>query len=140
MTLMSDLERMATLDFVIGVLKEHEKALDSISRKLDKSLRDLSKARRQGKFVLFSCTSWEDFKEISKKAEAVSFQVEQNIMIRALKGSNMYEFTEPLSGQANSKLKGWALPRDPEELRDRLAYELHISKKKIIRGELSLSQ
>ena len=136
-TLMSDLERMATLDFVIGVLKQHEKALDSISRRMEKTLRQ---TKRQGKFVLFSCTSWEDFKEVSSKAEAVSFQVNQNIRIRALKGSNMYEFTEPSSSQADLKSKEWALPRCPEELRNRLAYELSISRKKIIEGELSLSQ
>jgi len=136
---MSDLERMATLDFVIGVLKEHEKALDSISNRLEKSLKDLKQTKRQGKFILFSCTSWTDFKEISRRAEAVSFQVDQNIAIRALKGSSMYEFKEPTSGQTEAEQRGWALPREPEELRERLAYELRISKKKIIHGELRLS-
>jgi hypothetical protein len=137
---MSDLERMDTLDFVIGVLKKHEKALDSISSRLERALRELRQTKRQGRFVLFSCTSWEDFKEVSRKAEAASFQINQNITIRTLKGSYMYEFTEPSSGQTDLKTKGLALPRGPEELRNRLTDELSISRKKIIQGELSLSQ
>ncbi len=135
---MSDLERVATLDFIIGVLKEHEKALDSIGSRLERSLKDLRHSKRRTRLVLFSCASWDDFKEISSKAEAVSFRINSRITVRALKGNYLYEFSEPHPSQADSSTEKWVLPRDPKKLRDRLALELHVPKNKVIQGELSI--
>ena len=133
---MSDLERMATLDFVIGVLREHERALDSVSDRLEKSLKELRQTKRHSKFVLLSCTSWEDFKEVTKRVEAISFRVSPQVTVRALKGSYMYEYKQTPSTEDPRPTKD-ALPADTEELRNWLARQLHVSKKKVIQGELS---
>jgi len=133
---MSDLERMATLDFVIGVLREHERALDSVSDRLEKSLKELRQTKRKSKFVLLSCTSWEDFKEVTKRAEAISFRVSPQVTVRALKGSCMYEYAQAPSSE-DSRSRKDALPTDPEELRNWLSRQLHASKRKILQGELS---
>ena len=144
---MSDLERMAILDFVIGVLKEHERTLDSAVSRLEKNLKELRQTKRHSKFVLFSCTSWEDFREVSKRAEAISFKIEQQVTIRALKGSYMYEYKQASArytyeyrqtpSVVDSQSKKDALPTDSEELRNWLARQLLVPKKKIIQGELS---
>ena len=133
---MSDLERMATLDFVIGVLREHEKALDSVSDRMEKSIKELRQTKRQNKFVLFSCTSWEDFKEVANRAEAISFRAAPQVTVRALKGSYMYEYVQTPSNE-NPRPKKDAFPADSEELRKWLARQLRVPKKKVIQGELS---
>ncbi|MEM2093959.1 MAG: hypothetical protein QXI32_01525 [Candidatus Bathyarchaeia archaeon] len=130
---MSDLERVATIDFVISVLKEHEKALDSIGHQLKNELRNLRQVKKQARFIFFSCISWDDFKEVSQRAEAVSFRINTKTRIRALKGNYVYEFNEP---QTDQPTEGWILPHNPAKLRDLLAQELHIPKKKVIQGEL----
>ncbi len=133
---MSDLERMATLDFVIGVLREHERTLDGIGDRLEKSLKEVRQSKRQSKFILFSCMSWEDFKEVAKKSEAISFRVSPQVTARALKGNYMYEYIQtPISEDSKPTIN--SLPNDSEELRSWLARQLHVSKKKVIQGELS---
>jgi len=140
--LMSDAERINALDFVISVLREHEKALDSIAQKLEEGLKSFREMPKQA-FTLFSCVRWSQFKEASEGAEAVSFKLDDELEIRALKGNFIYKYKEAIFGreeEGGCGLLASLKPRlDSEEVRDWTAKELKVPKNRVIEGEIRLS-
>jgi len=148
---MTDSERMNALDFIISVLREHEKTLDSlierlknISSHLDVNKKsDLQSKCERGSSVRILCEEWEEFKELSREAEVFSFHLGSELKIMALHGNRIYEYKEPILTHIGYLKNGipirFQARLDPERIKRFLLKELNISGKKIIRGEIRFS-
>ena len=148
---MTDSERMSALDFIISVLREHEKTLDSlierlenISLYLDTNKKNNIRARyERGCNVRILCEEWEEFKELSREAEVFSFHLGNELKIMALHGNRIYEYKEPILTHIGYLKSGipirFQAQLDPERIRKFLRKELNISGKKIIHGEIRFS-
>ena len=148
---MTDPERMSALDFIISVLREHEKTLDSLVGRLENlSLRltankknDMQSRHEGGGCVRILCENWEEFKELSREAEVFSFHLDGELKIMALQGNRIYEYSEPILNHMGYLRNGipirFQAQIDPEEIRKFLLRELNASGKKIIRGKILFS-
>jgi len=143
---MSDSEKVTALDFVINVLREHEKALDSVARRLEEELKDLSDVKKgvvSKPSVLFLCIKWSDFKKASKGSEVISFSLNDELEVRALKDNILYEYKEAVLKRTDSMecgLKGnMKLRLDAEEVRKWLAKELKVPSDRVMEGEIRFS-
>ncbi|RJS84257.1 hypothetical protein CW706_04480 [Candidatus Bathyarchaeota archaeon] len=151
---MSDSERMSAVDFIISVLREHEKNLDSLIDKLNsvsKNLIEATSKRKEPSQVRYEtrgnvyvrCENWEEFKELSKEADVLSFNLDDELKIVALHGNVIYEYREPIVGRI--EYLGCGVPvylqaqLSPERIRKFLLRELKAPEKKIIRGEIRFS-
>ncbi len=120
---MSDSEKMNALDFVINVLREHEKNLDLLISKLEEivselpvAIREISEISEKPKEekapapaamvceskgekiskaqVKIICDDWGDFKEACHRAEIIAFHQNETLIIKALQGNIIYEYRE----------------------------------------------
>ena len=151
---MSDSERMSAVDFIISVLREHEKNLDSLIDKLNsvsKNLLEITSKRKevsQGRYeargnIYVRCEDWEEFKELSREADVLSFNLDGELKIVALYGNVIYEYRESIPGRTEHLECGVPVylqaQLSPEKIRKFLLRELKVSEKKIIRGEIRFS-
>lgn len=151
---MTDPERMSALDFIISVLREHEKNLDSLIGKLENVSSQLLTNKRGisgpkhgvGSGIRILCEDWGEFKELSREARIFSFHFDENeLKIAALHNNNMiiYEYRERISaptGYLNSGVPvDFQARLDPDKIRGFLLRELNALDKKIIRGEIRFS-
>ena len=153
---MSDSEKMSALDFVISVLREHEKSLDAIEEKFEKLLSDLSAlaakkgekpegARPSGRSSIHvSCMEWEEFRELCLEPEIVSFQIEDALKIKVLKGNMIYEYSEQIGRHLESLGCGikvdFQASINPLKVKRFLSRELKVQENKIIHGDIQFSQ
>jgi len=153
---MSDSEKMSALDFVISVLREHEKSLDAIEEKFEKLVSDLSAltvrkrekaegARPGGRGgIHVSCEEWEEFRELCLEPEIVSFQINDILKIKALKDNMIYEYREQIGRHVESLMCGLKVDfharLDPSKVKKFLSRELKVHENRIIHGDLQFSQ
>lgn len=149
---MDDSEKINTLDFIINVLREHEKKLDALTSKFEGILSGLSaimgrkKAeeaeaktiRAQANVI---CDDWSDFKSACSGAEIITFnQDAYTLIIRALNGNIVYEYREALPVYVGSLKCGiplrFQVSVDASEIRKILSKELNVSESRIIKGEI----
>lgn len=144
---MSDSEKMNALDFVITVLKEHEKTLDFLIEKLESALKSFPGVSEEAKIVTAAqrsinvqCQEWSEFREACVKAEAVSFRIDGDLEIEALQGSVIYEYKEPTNGHIQTMRCGipvrFQTHLDPCDVRRVLSKELDVPENRIIRGHI----
>lgn len=148
---------LEALDFIINVLKEHEKDLDRLIDKLGKttvssekigkveerittiqneitSLIKLVSAlsetppRAQGATVVFKCKNWDEFKNLAKGADAVSLNFKP--------GERAFQ-SDVLKGGRVLTYTG-ELPKGAALLKKWLSNELEVSEDKIFEGVLSV--
>ncbi len=144
---MSDSEKINALDLVITVLKEHEKTLDSLIEKLENALKDFSAVSEKTKAITSArhnveilCEGWNEFREACTGAEAVSFQLDGKLRIKALQGNIIYEYME--SAHRHVKIMECGIPvkfqtyLDPAELKRVLSKELNVPENRIIQGKI----
>jgi len=151
---MTDSERMSALDFIISVLKEHEKTLDSLIGRLENiSSRIVLDANKKsgmqqprqggGVCVRIVCENWDEFKELAREAEILSFHFDKKLRIMALHGNRIYEYGEPVLAYTGYLKNGipvrFQAQLDMEEVRKFLLRELNASGKKIIYGKILFS-
>ena len=135
-------EAFEALDFIINVLKEHEKDLDrlvtelgKITERLDGTEEMAGKIEKDeeapvyshGPAVIVRCKKWEDFKTLSANAETVSFlfkETERAFQIDALKEGKVLTY----SGE---------FPQDTKLLKIWISKELKIQEEKILEGVLA---
>ena len=157
-------EALEALDFIINVLREHEKDLDRLADKIGTTLEKYGEtgeltgkitdvedrlahlqaqisdliqiiaqpqetlAVTQGIPVIVRCRQWEDFKNLAKEAETVSFlqkETERTFQADALKNRRVLTYT----GQ---------LPKNTTLLKTWLSQELNLPPEKILEGILAL--
>lgn len=127
---MSDSEKMNALDFVINVLREHEKNLDLLISKLEEiiselpvAIREISEDKEKPKEeerktpaivceakeekvskapVKIICDDWSDFKEACRRAEIIAFHQNETLSIKALQGNIIYEYREMIPIRAEN--------------------------------------
>ena len=152
---MSDPERMSAVDFIISVLREHEKNLDSLIEKLDaisKNLSELTASKKKNEATVsynghanvhITCEDWEEFRELCKEAETFSFHLGNELKIMALHGNTIYEYKEPIPKHIEHLECGvpiyFQAQLNPEKIRRFLLRELNTSDKRIIHGEIQFS-
>ena len=152
---MSDPERMSAVDFIISVLREHEKNLDSLIEKLDaisKNLSELTASKKKNETTVsynghanvhITCEDWEEFRELCKEAETFSFHLGNELRIMALHGNTIYEYKEPIPKHTEHLECGvpiyFQAQLNPEKIRRFLLRELNTSDKRIIHGEIQFS-
>ena len=150
----SDPEKMSALDFVLSVLKEHEKNLDSIAEKFEKVANALEKVsgtlEKEEKIpiarvhnVSILCEDWGELAEACQKPEIVCFQLGDELTVKALKGNVIYEYKEHIRGQAQSLECGipvtFQTRLDPSKVKRFLSRELEIPIQKIVKGEVNFA-
>jgi hypothetical protein len=154
---MSD-EEMDALDFVINVLREHEKNLDALISRLERILSRLptvvekeeigEKAEEAKKEtgaakvpVNILCESWSDFKSACSGAEIIAFNHDGVLSIKALHGNIIYEYREALLGHTGSLQCGVPVKLqtniDAAEIKRVLSRELKVPENRIIKGEIN---
>ncbi|MEM2341529.1 MAG: hypothetical protein QXX94_00500 [Candidatus Bathyarchaeia archaeon] len=153
---MSDSEKMNALDFVINVLREHEKNLDALISRLEEILTELStkgeereieeKAETKkapkaiGVPVNIICESWSDFKDACSGAEVITFHQNNALSIKALQGNIIYEYREALPTHLGSLRCGIPVRLqanlDVSEIKKALSKELNVPESRIIKGEI----
>jgi len=152
---MSDPERMSAVDFIISVLREHEKNLDSLIEKLNVVSKNLSefainKRRHEGHIryegsgiIHIMCKDWEEFRELSRNADTLSFTLDDELRIMALHGNIIYEYRESIPEHMEHLECGvpiyFQAQLNPERIRKFLMRELNASNKKVIHGEIRFS-
>ncbi len=148
---------LEALDFVINVLKEHEKDLDRLIDRLGKTTVSSEKigkveerittiqneitsliklvsalsetpSRGQGATVVFQCKNWDEFKTLAKSADAVSLNFRP--------GERTFQ-SDILKGGKVLTYTG-ELPRGAALLKKWLANELEVSEDKVFEGTLSV--
>jgi len=159
---MSDSEKMNALDFVINVLREHEKNLDALIGRLEEILSGLpttvaeeeeieekaEEAKREAKAarvpVNILCESWSDFKDACSGAEIIAFNHNGVLSIKALHGNIIYEYREALPTHAGNLQCGvpvrFQTNLDAAEIKKVLSRELNVPESRIIRGEIHFSK
>jgi hypothetical protein len=157
-------DALEALDFIISVLREHEKDLDGLAGKMGSALEKFSEggavtgkitdvedhlARLQSQIseliqiisqpqeklavthglpVIVRCRQWEDFKNLAREAETVSFlqkEPEKTFQADALKSGRVLTYTGELP-KSSRLLKTW------------LSKELDIPQEKVLEGALAL--
>ncbi|MEM2110819.1 MAG: hypothetical protein QXX08_02955 [Candidatus Bathyarchaeia archaeon] len=148
---MSDSEKMNALDFVISVLREHESALDSLIEKLEDALKRLPSAVEEAPSVEkakpivksnvnITCEDWDEFKEASTGAEAVSFRLNNELRLKALLGNIIYNYEESI--QRPMGIMGCGIPIkfqpnvEPSNIKRILSKELNVPENRIMRGDI----
>lgn len=148
---------LEALDFVINVLKEHEKDLDRLIDKLGKTTVSSEKiekveerittvqneissliklvsalsetpSRAQGTTVIFQCKNWDEFKTLAKGADAISLSFRP--------GERTFQ-SSVLKGGSVLTYTG-ELPKGAELMKIWLSKELDVSGDKIFEGVLSV--
>lgn len=154
---MSNPEKMNALDFVIKVLRGHEKSLDSLIGRLKEIIEVFSeeprtevKARetvigekeRDTAKVLASitCSSWSEFKKICSGADVVVFNQDSALNIKAIKGKFIYRYREELPAYTERLRCGIPVRLqailDFGEIKRVISRELNIPQDRIIKGEI----
>ena len=111
------------LDFVIGVLREHERWLDGFAKELkaivDRLGRLQPKRVEKAGMPVFRCRTWGEFKEKGREAESVYISREgKNLTISAVSNGKVYRYVlEP--GGIRSWLS-WLLNVPEEKISGRL--------------------
>jgi len=156
---MSESEKIDVLDFVLNVLKEHEKMLDALTEKFEGVLKNLSavleglkptpgsetKPRAIVKCnINILCEEWGELKEACKRAEVVSFQLDDELRVSALQENIIYEYREAFPKRVESMKCG--IPAkfqgspDQYEVRKFLSRELNVTENKIMKGQMQFYQ
>ncbi|MEM3955667.1 MAG: hypothetical protein QW424_02810 [Candidatus Bathyarchaeia archaeon] len=149
---MDDSGKMNTIDFIINVLKEHEKKMDALVSRLERISSVLPTIVGEGKaeraetkviraHVNIICDNWNDFKSLCSGAEIVAFNQDANTLsIKALHENIVYEYRETLPAYAGSLKCGIPLKLqvniDASETKRILSKELNIPENRIIKGEI----
>ena len=99
-------EKIEALDLIINVLKEHEKKLDELANELAKILTEVQQreVKAEPKVTVEAipqtriiCSEWADFKEKSRNANLVVFNVdEKELQIVSMLNNVTYKYSEPL--------------------------------------------
>ncbi|MCS7387074.1 MAG: hypothetical protein NDF55_10195 [archaeon GB-1867-005] len=149
-------DRISAIDFIINVLREHEKTLDSLIERLDDVSRNLLETSTSEKYknsqivqgrysnLYVLCESWEEFKRLCKDVKILSFQIDNELRIIASNGNMTCEYREVIPRYIEKSLKcgmpiRFQLQPDPEKIRKFLQEELNISSEKIIHGKIQFS-
>lgn len=151
---MDDSEKMNTLDFIINVLREHEKKLDSIASKFEGILSGLSallgrkkveehEAKAVRAQVSVVCDNWSDFRSACSGAEIVAFSQDgYTLSIKAVNENILYEYREILPTYVGSLRCGIPLrcqvSLDVSEVKRILSRELSVPESRIIEGDIRL--
>lgn len=148
---MSDSEKMNALDFVINVLKEHEKTLDLLIEKLENALKSFPGVSEEAKMIAAAkrsinvqCEEWTEFREAGLKADAISFRIDGDLEIRALQGNVIYEYRESMNGHVKAMECGISVrfktQVDPSEVRKVLSRELGVPENRILHGHIQFPE
>jgi len=119
-------EKMDVLDLIINILKEHEESLEGLADRLEGMINNLhsledkisslnetlaqflfsttanplttpSQANVTKPLTLVDCTEWTEFKERSKKAQMVAFQVKEKVFtVSSLSNGAVFRYSEAL--------------------------------------------
>ncbi len=147
---MTESEKMSALDFIISVLKEHEKTLDSLIEKFESILQSISAITKREEAtpktegrIKIKCLEWSEFRDASEGAGIVSYQIGDKIKIQALKENVIYEYEETVPRhvgvmECGIKVK-FKANLDPLNIKKSLSKELDVPEKQIIRGEVRFS-
>jgi len=92
-------KKVDTLDLIIGVLKEHEKILDKLAKKLERIVKlASSKIPKLARFALVQCKEWTDFKDKSRGARRVAFEVEEKTFtVNSVSDEGVFKYSEVLA-------------------------------------------
>ncbi len=151
---MSDSEKMNALDFVISVLREHESTLDTLIEKLEDALKALSPELREAPSepqpktkvvakarINILCEDWNEFAETCSGAERVSFQIGEQLRVKALLNNVLYRYEEPIQSNISTTACGIPINLQPRieasATRKFIAKELNVPEERIIRGDIS---
>ncbi|MEM2946937.1 MAG: hypothetical protein QXN96_01715 [Candidatus Bathyarchaeia archaeon] len=143
-------DALEALDFIINVLREHEKDLDRLINELGKITERLGEAGElsgkienveerltnlqvpaselRGPPVILRCKHWEDFQTMARQAQALSFlykETEKTFQTDALKNNQIITYSGELPKPTNL-LKSW------------LSKQLDIPEEKILEGILAV--
>ena len=95
-------DKVDVIDFIINVLREHEKGLDELVGKLSKVLDRLPAAERaevveRPQAIYVEIHDWGEFRSRCSGAEAVAFEIDGKVLsICAEKGGMVYTYSEEL--------------------------------------------
>lgn len=153
---------MDALDFIINVLKEHEKNLNKLAEKLELTIKKIEGLPKHLEttvgFPVVQCKKWKDFVEKSRGADVVAFEMgERSLTVDSLSRGKIYRYLENLpvyrvqvkkrlecglevsvKGMgAGMQLVEFAYASDPEEVKRWLSKKLSIPKKNIIVGKIT---
>ncbi len=139
-------KRVEALDFLIKVLKEHEKRLDAITERLETIatlLETKSVTDKSDRAQMTECKDWEDFKEVSKEADKVSFYInDKNLTIYSSVGGKAYWYNETFQDnqvQLNCGLKFWVTNMlfriDKNEVKRWICRELGVPEENVEEGK-----
>ena len=99
-------EKIDVIDFIINILKEHEKSLDTQITKLEEILNNKNispKKDKEGssdkeKAIQIDIKNWNEFIDKSNKPELASFEIiNEEFIINALKSNILFNYKEPIS-------------------------------------------
>jgi hypothetical protein len=144
--------RVEALDFVISVMKEHEKRLDKLALQLEAVVSAFAKTTpmvepkpevhpAERGWPSLHVSRWQEFRAQTQGARTIAFQVIENILtVSAWVGGMIYIYTErvPLGKVTlecgyESHVSG---PVSTDGLRDWLAVELKVKPGKLVEGFL----
>jgi len=157
---MSDSEKINALDFVINVLREHEKNLDALigrleeilsglptvaGEKIEKRAEEVQKEIKAARVpVNILCENWSDFRDACSGAEVIAFNHDGVLSIKALHGNIIYEYKETLPTHVGSLQCGIPVRLqtnlDVAEIKKALSRELNVPESRIIKGEIHFSK
>ena len=139
---MNEERRLSAIDFLVNVIKEHEKALDALEVKLEKLVENLTKAKKPMEAALAApliirCKQWSEFKEACTGCDMVIFKVEGAFTVYCLNGARVITYSEafPSSLACGLKVKV-RMELDRAKVKEWLSRELKVEKSKIIEGEI----
>lgn len=99
-------EKIDVIDFIINILKEHEKSLDTQIAKMEEILNNknvVTKSEKQSssnkeKVIQIDIKNWNEFIDKSNKPELASFEtINEELIINALKRNILFNYKEPIS-------------------------------------------
>ncbi len=108
-------EKMDAIDLIVTALKDHEKRLDTLSRRLESICKSLSiyevyekievekkeekraepSPARKGPSVI--CNNWNEFRAVSRGAKTVAFEIERNLFhVYSMVNEDVFRYSEDL--------------------------------------------
>jgi len=86
-------DKIDVLDFIINVLKEHEKELSELVDRLEDLLKE-TETKKPAQKVVIMISKWEDFKKHAYMPEKVSFKTNEYLEIKAIKNDRIFAYKE----------------------------------------------
>jgi len=135
---MDEERRLSAIDFLVNVIREHEKALDALEEKLEKLVTELTKVKTErvpSTPLVVRCKRWSEFKDVSVGCDMVVFQIEGGLTVYGLRGSRVTAYSEALPSRLSCGLEV-RVELNRDEVREWLSRELEVEKTRIVEGEI----